>query len=143
MACNKLIVILPQQVTMQTFCQSLAKRILIVKHRHCMGKWLITGHILNCSHQKHWQGALLRNLSPELLPSAAATHGFGLQHDGNEESGLDHREDLRGAQARKCGPAYTAVMTDMYNKVTELSLPNYLGLGYSFHPTCIFLSERP
>ena len=26
-------------------------------------------------------------------------------------------------------PAYTAVMTNIYNKVSELSLPNYIGAG--------------
>ena len=81
---------------------------------------------------KHRQGMLQLHLCPEHLPSAGAAHGGRLQHDGNGESGLDPDEDLRGARAHRGGPAYTAVMTGIYNKVTELSLPNYIGARLQF-----------
>ena len=91
-----------------------------------MGAWLSIGLPPPLPLLKHRQGVLLQHLSPELLPTAAAAHSHRLQHDGHRESGLDLGEDLRGPQARKGSPAYTAVITDICNKVTELSLPNYI-----------------
>ena len=34
---------------------------------------------------------------------------------------------LQGAQAQANGPMHASVMTDIYNKVTEVGLPNYQG----------------
>ena len=60
----------------QTFCHSLAKRILIMKHSLNMAEWLIIGNSFQSSHQITGTGCCSRTSAPScchlLLPLMAA-----------------------------------------------------------------------
>ena len=64
---------------------------------------------------------------PDRRPHRAAAQGHGLCDDGNRESESYSGVQLQGAKAWVGGPLYTAVMIDIYNKVTEVGLPIYHG----------------